>query len=277
MKVKHNKKRNTAFVYEALVREGTNAILKKDLEKRTKVVQIIRKHFNGDTELRQDLECYRSISETRHISLRASEKIIKEASIQKRLIDPSVLFQQQTELIKDVNKELSPDVFNNFVPNYKTLATISQMFSTKSTPKSRVILESHLINFMSSTANEKSSIEHIDDIVYRSLVKKFNDKYGDSLLEEQKSLLTHYISSFMDNAVELKMFLNEELKRLKAELNCATTTEMIASDVNMESKTTKLIEELEALASKPIDEQMLTTILKTQNLVKELAADGDSN
>ena len=32
MKVKHNKKRNTAFVYEALIREGTNAILKKDLD-----------------------------------------------------------------------------------------------------------------------------------------------------------------------------------------------------------------------------------------------------
>lgn len=277
MKVKHNKKRNTAFVYEALIREGTNAILKKDLEKRNKVVQIIRKHFNGDTELRQDLDCYRSISETRQISPRASEKIIKEASIQKRLIDPSALFKQQTELIKDVNKELSPDVFNNFVPNYKTLATISQMFSTKSTPKSRVILESHLVEFMSTTENENVSIEHIDDIVYRSLVKKFNDKYGDSLLEEQKSLLTHYISSFMDNAVELKMFLNEELKRLKEELDGASATEMIAADNDMGRKTAKLIEELETFASKPIDEQMLTTILKTQNLVKELAANGDSN
>ncbi len=277
MKVKHNKKRNTAFVYEALIREGTNAILKKDLEKRNKVVQIIRKHFNGNTELRQDLDCYRSISETRMISERASEKIIKEASIQKRLIDPSALFKQQTELIKDVNKELSPDVFNNFVPNYKTLATISQMFSTKSTPKSRVILESHLVEFMSTTENDNTSIEHIDDIVYRSLVKKFNDKYGDSLLEEQKNLLTHYISSFMDNAVELKMFLNEELKRLKEELGDAAATEMIAADNDMGSKTTKLIEELETFVSRPIDEQMLTTILKTQNLVKELAANGDSN
>ena len=214
---------------------------------------------------------------TRQISPRASEKIIKEASIQKRLIDPSALFKQQTELIKDVNKELSPDVFNNFVPNYKTLATISQMFSTKSTPKSRVILESHLVEFMSTTENENVSIEHIDDIVYRSLVKKFNDKYGDSLLEEQKSLLTHYISSFMDNAVELKMFLNEELKRLKEELDGASATEMIAADNDMGRKTAKLIEELETFASKPIDEQMLTTILKTQNLVKELAANGDSN
>ena len=34
MKTKHNKKRNTAFVYEALIREATVAILKEDLKKR---------------------------------------------------------------------------------------------------------------------------------------------------------------------------------------------------------------------------------------------------
>lgn len=119
------------------------------------MVKLIRKHFNLDTLLRRDLDCYRSISETTQMSVNASEKIIKEAALQKRMIDPSGLFRQQTALIKDVNKELSPEVFNNFVPNYKTLATISQMFSTKSSPKSRVILESHLLEFMASPSNEK--------------------------------------------------------------------------------------------------------------------------
>ena len=42
MKIKHNKKRNTAFVYEALVREGTSAILQKDDERRNKIVLIIK-------------------------------------------------------------------------------------------------------------------------------------------------------------------------------------------------------------------------------------------
>lgn len=277
MKVKHNKKRNTAFVYEALVREGTNAILKKDFTKRDKVVKLIRKHFNLDTLLRRDLDCYRSISETTQMSVNASEKIIKEAALQKRMIDPSGLFRQQTALIKDVNKELSPEVFNNFVPNYKTLATISQMFSTKSSPKSRVILESHLLEFMASPSNEKITIEHIDDIVYRSLVKKFNDKYGDSLLQEQKNLLTCYISSFMDNAVELKMFLNEELQRLKAQLSSAAAQEVITADSEMQQKANQIMEELQTFTSKQIDEKMLTTILKTQNLVKELTANGDNN
>ena len=37
MKIKHNKKRNTAFVYEALIREATVAIVKQDNERKNKV------------------------------------------------------------------------------------------------------------------------------------------------------------------------------------------------------------------------------------------------
>ena len=68
MKIKHNKKRNTAFVYEALVREGTSAILQGDVERRNKVVSIIKKHFPKDSILRKDLECYRSLYESNNLS-----------------------------------------------------------------------------------------------------------------------------------------------------------------------------------------------------------------
>jgi len=56
MKNKHNKKRNTAFVFEALAREATTAIIKGDQERKAKVVSIVRKHFTGDSLLRKDLE-----------------------------------------------------------------------------------------------------------------------------------------------------------------------------------------------------------------------------
>ena len=45
MKIKHNKKRNTAFVYEALIKEATEAIVKNDLEKKQKIVKIIKNYF----------------------------------------------------------------------------------------------------------------------------------------------------------------------------------------------------------------------------------------
>ena len=43
MKIRHNKKRNTAFVYEILVKEATVAILKKDTKRRNNVINIIKK------------------------------------------------------------------------------------------------------------------------------------------------------------------------------------------------------------------------------------------
>lgn len=81
----------------------------------------------------------------------------------------------------------------------------------------------------------------------------------------------------MDNAVELKMFLNEELQRLKAQLSSAAAQEVITADSEMQQKANQIMEELQTFTSKQIDEKMLTTILKTQNLVKELTANGDNN
>ena len=42
MRIKHNKKRNTAFVYEALINEATVAILKKNPERRNKAIKLIK-------------------------------------------------------------------------------------------------------------------------------------------------------------------------------------------------------------------------------------------
>ena len=38
MKIKHNKKRNTAFIYEALIREATVAAMRGDAEKRKTII-----------------------------------------------------------------------------------------------------------------------------------------------------------------------------------------------------------------------------------------------
>ena len=188
MKVKHNKKRNTAFVYEALIKEATDAIVKNDIERKHKIVKIVKQYFEPFSELKKDLDCYRSLYETRNTEKETSEKIMKEVKLSKRLIDPEGLFKQQTNLIKDINKDLGPDTFNNFVPNYKTLANIFQMFNG-STPKQQIMLETQMIEFMTSDVQKQEDMVPIDNIVYNSFVKKFNEKYGDDLLKEQKELL----------------------------------------------------------------------------------------
>ena len=88
MKNKHNKKRNTAFVFEALAREATVAIIKGDNERKAKVVSIVRKHFTGDSLLKKDLECYRSLYENQNLDETTSKKIVEAVMAAKRLIDP---------------------------------------------------------------------------------------------------------------------------------------------------------------------------------------------
>ena len=41
-KLKHNKKRNTAFLYEALIREATKSILEQDQVKKTTILNIVK-------------------------------------------------------------------------------------------------------------------------------------------------------------------------------------------------------------------------------------------
>ena len=128
MKIKHNKKRNTAFVYEALVKEATVAILKNDAERKSKAIKIIKKHFKPGSVLRKDLDCYRSLSENQEIDKQTAEKILRQVMIQTRLIDPNGLFKQQTKLIHDINYNIKDKGFYyRNVQNYRDLGTIHLM------------------------------------------------------------------------------------------------------------------------------------------------------
>lgn len=270
MKMKHNKKRNTAFIYEAIIRELAKAIRESDTKKKSKIIKIIRENFKGGTLLGKDLELYKSILETKNVDKYTAEKIIFQSRIQKNTIDHKRLFEHQSRLIENINKEISPDVFSNFVPNYKDLATVFQIFHPKTKTKSRVLLENQIIDRMISETKKTQEIKPIDNLTYKTFVKKFNEKYSGSLLEEQKSLLSKYIASFSDNGIDLKVFLSEEIPRLfKIVSNSVELTE-IKSDKDMFDKTSQVIDLLKETSERKVDKDLVHDILKIQNLAKEI-------
>ena len=128
-KIKHNKKRNTAFLYEALVRELTKATMRKDSEKKNTIVSIFKEFFKPHSPLARDLKLYQNILETKVDDKRLAEKIVFESRLEKSAIDNKTLFNEQSALISRINKELSSEVYTNFVPNYKDLATLHQIFN----------------------------------------------------------------------------------------------------------------------------------------------------
>ena len=272
MKNRHNKKRNTAFVYESLLREMTACVLKKDFVTKEKIMSVIKKHFHTNGVLYHDLKNYRSLYENQNLTKEISSKILNEAKISSRMIKPDVLFQAQTDLINDINKEITPTVFNTFVPNYKTLATIHQIFSLSTSPKNRVILETQIINNM---CNEVvvNDMQSVDSLTLNTFIEKFNEKYKDSFLSEQEKLLNTYITSFVDNGVQFKIFLNEEISRLKSSLSNSYDLEELKNDLEMREKVEKIQVFLESLKVSQVDEKSLLKIMKTQELVKEMYSD----
>ena len=269
MKPKHNKKRNTAFIYESLIKEVTKSIIEKNNKKKIKALKIMKKYFSNNSVLKEELELYKSLYENCTLAKDECEKVLKEAKLQRRFMDSKLIFDEQTQLINEINKELSSSIYNNFIPNYKTLASITQIFSGKLNPKSSILLEKEMVEYMSSNATDTDkNLKPIDNLVLKSFVTKFNEKYSNELLGEQKQLLNYYISSFSDNGIGLKMFLNEELKRLKTTLKNSLDLNEISSDPAMCEKVNELLLKLESFSKAKINEKMLRQVLKTQNLVR---------
>ncbi|MAF26038.1 hypothetical protein CL634_10775 [bacterium] len=272
MKQKHNKKRNTAFLYEVLTRELTKAVIEKKLDRKSKITSIIKEFFRKDSILALDLGYYKNLSETSGVELHTADKLLQETKFLYSRVSKKKLFNEQTRLISKINKILSKEAFSNFVPNYKDLATIYQILNASVGSKERLILEEEYIKKMCTKVKEVEDKEMvpIDNIIYNTFVKKFNEEYGDRLHKEQKILLEKYIASFIDNGLELKIFLNEELARIKALIKKSFDSKELIEDREMKNKAKQVLDTLQGYGKKDIKNEDFIKILKAQSLVREL-------
>ena len=135
MKMRHNKKRNTAFIYETLISELTQCSLNKDEERRGKIVSLIKEHFRKGTVLNKELAAYMTLLESEGLEKDVATRLVAEARRVHSVLDKKEIFRKQTELISEINKNLSNSVFSNFVNNYKNLNTIGTTHTTKLSPK----------------------------------------------------------------------------------------------------------------------------------------------
>ncbi len=140
MKFKHNKRRNTAFLYEALIKELTKASIRENAEQQKQIVKVLKEFFHKGSTLAQELELYKTLYNTTNIREKQAEKILSEVKKVFLALNRGEIYKQQSRLISRINKSISSNVFNNFVPNYKSIATISQIFNKSAPIKSTAIV-----------------------------------------------------------------------------------------------------------------------------------------
>jgi len=266
---KHNKKRNTAFIYEVLVREIIKQTINKDKEKRDIAIGVVKEAFKKGTELRKELDLYKTLMDTNNLNERIAEKLMFEVSKQHKQLDQKKIFKEQSQAISSINKNISKSVFNNFVPNYKSLATIAQIFGQSVNPKTKVLLETKVIQNLSESPEAKSEKKNISPLVIKTFTNRFNETYSD-LLEEQKALLAKYVSSFQDDSTEFNFSLSEELGRLKEVIKSSYKLDEIKQDKNLKVKLDEVFEVLNNFNKEPVNKEKFLQVLKIQTLAKEL-------
>ena len=266
---RHNKKRNTAFIYEALVREIVKQSVAKNNNKRDIAIKIMKESFAPKTQLRKELELYKTLLENNNLQEKIAEKVLIETKHQHSMVDQKQLFKEQSAAISKINKELSRSVFNNFVPNYKYLATISQIFGSVGGPKAKVLLETKIVERLTSKPAEKTETPQTSSLVVKAFTKRFNDSYS-TLLESQKQLLSNYISSFSDNGLEFNFYLSEEIGRLKNVVIEAQKLDETRNDKAIKENLLKIYDILSNVSKEPINKETLHKVLQIQQLEKEI-------
>jgi hypothetical protein len=266
--MKHNKKRNTAFLYECLIRELTKAIVQENKSKQTKVKGLLREFFLKGKPLKAELDIYRSLMETKDVAEDFSRRLLHESKIDFINLDRKEVFNEQTSLINKINKVLGSATFGNFVPNYKDLATLGLFFQNDNLKaKKRMMLEAKMVSFLTRKEQIHTEMKPLDQLEFKMFVKRFNQTYQHSLLKEQKELLSNFIVSFSDNGLGLKSYLNAEIGRLKE----SVATEIVeGSNSALNENFKKVKAKLESYAKTPLTQEIVEEIFYIQDLLAEV-------
>ena len=274
MKFKHNKKRNTAFLFEALIKEMAKSVVDGNQERQVKIASIIKRHFQKRGILYKDLQTYKTLINLREAEETFAKRILAEVRRDRDRLDRGRVFVEQSKLIKKINIELGQEVYSNFVPNYKTMATIAQLFSESVPTEEKILLEDRVVEEMTKAElkSEKEIMEHVDAIAYKTFSNKFNKTYAGKLHEEQQKVVSRYIFSVSDNGVSLKTYLNEEIQRLRDRVAASLELQEVQADELMLEKTKKVIDFLEGLKDNKLTESDIKKVMQIQELVREVEA-----
>jgi hypothetical protein len=270
IKMKHNKKRNTAFLFEALVKELTKAVVYGKKQEQRVISSIIKEHFNKSSILEKELKLYKQLCETKEFPREHAEKLVNRIKDEYEKLDEQEIFNEQSKLIAKINKTVGVQVYDNFVPNYKTLATVSQIFNRSVPQTQKIILEQEMVGALTSKLIvEKKELEPIDKITFKVAIDKFNKHYNERILPEQKELLSRFIN-FSDDDVELKIYLSEELSRIKDEIKKIKSNDIIKESYDLKDQVEELRIMVEEIKFDKVTADVVEKVLKIYEFLNEV-------
>jgi hypothetical protein len=275
----HNKKRNVGIIYELLLRNISDSLIRDDRESASKALKIIETRFDKNTELYKEFRLFNALAKSTVSDSAVAAAILTEAKQAARRCNLRNLDREKSLLIKDINHRLSdPSFYHRRLPEYKTYATIQTLLNDwragDTSSLSRVIqYESKMVESLLSERKESSDIQDlknndVNSLVVKIMTEKLNTRYGDSLDREQKSILREYVFSKSKNSdVEIIEALTRVKKKCISDLERykdTTSNSIILEKIQDVSK--KLM--LESIDN--IDDNKISKFLVIMQLKREL-------
>ena len=125
-KLKHSKYKNTAILFEMLVRKLTSETL---CSNKTVTADLIKKYFGKNTELSKELYLYNTLLKEQFKSEAQGLDYIRTVKLSYAKLNQSALKRQRYNLVKEISEKF---IFANMskmhITNYKVLASVYMLF-----------------------------------------------------------------------------------------------------------------------------------------------------
>jgi hypothetical protein len=227
MKPKHSKYKNTGILFELLTRQITSETISNTPPK---AVGILKKFFSGDSTLLKEYQIYHALLNKRFEKDASAIVLIETLNGAHSKLNKSALRRERYNLVREIKDTYNiEDFFKAKIPNYKIYASVYNLLENKeanplSIVNSKVAILEHITNKNLPNKPKKEMVmeeyEKFDKetraLTYKLLMEKFNDKYS-GLADNQRILLKEYVYN-VSNSPKLKAFLNEEINKVKAEI-----------------------------------------------------------
>lgn len=283
--MRHNKKRNTGLLYEFLIRHVSKCLIENKTAEAKKAVGLLKKYYQSGL-LREELELFKTTLGSRVMTTDYASRLIAESVKQSARFSHKKSDGLKTKLIKDINESFdAADFYSHKIPHYVMYASLQTLMNHGNGGKKlhesmdRIRVEERLAKFLTSekdaTQNMREALKldpSYNSAVYRIVVNKFDKKYAGVLSESQKRLLTKYAIAVISESTEvLERAVIKEIDGLKERLSIITDGEVLR-DKDLMTKISECRVQLNALDTKNISDQNLTTILRFMSLADEVAS-----
>jgi len=203
----HNKKRNTALLYEFLVRSISSALVEGDKKKSSTALRILRRHFKPGTQLYKEFRLFNSLIKTTVSSEPVATSILSEAKSAARAADMTSLDKEKSLLIRNINHLLNDENFyDQPVSEYRLYATIQTLLNEWRRPAGTADIVS-VANYEGQlrewllAEKKKEDRTLIDEspgttrLLMKVMMKKLNEKYSNILNDDQREIIKAYAFS----------------------------------------------------------------------------------